>query len=171
MKSNNTPLTLSRRLRHNHRGLMEGVRRLTEDLARLRYEGKPSFGKNLKKTRASLALFLKHFQSDTDLEEKVVFPFLKKHVPKLSFMLQILEEEHGDLRRNVALLERLTRQLGKKSAAQGSPVVDRLIQKGNYVHYFLRNHSSAENECVYRVLDSELSPAEKASLGRFGSGK
>ena len=51
-------------------------------LINLRYEGKPSLGKNLREAAGVLKFFHGEHMRHTELEEHVLFPFVKTHVPK-----------------------------------------------------------------------------------------
>lgn len=152
-------------LQKSHAGVIQKAGELNKALHDLRYEGKPMFGKNLRRARTVFRSLEKELSKDMRFEEKVLFPFLESHVPKLRFMIHIIEEEHGDLRGNLEALQSLLEKLLRAGYDGGqSALVEKIRRKGNYLNYFLHNHTWAENESVYRVMSGDLIAAEKKEL-------
>jgi hemerythrin-like domain-containing protein len=104
-------------------------------------------------------------KADMILEEKILFPYLETHIPKLKFMIHIIEEEHEDLRRNLAAFRLLLEALfSKRPDRVKEGLIEKMRRKGRYLGYFLHNHTLAENETVYRVIETELNAREKEEL-------
>lgn len=159
------PVDISRFLERSHTGIIQKIGQLNEVLTNLRYEGKPTFGKNLRNAKAIFDSFTNELTKDMEFEEKVLFPYLETHVPKLKFMIHILEEEHGDLKGNLETLCKLFRELIKEGYDGGQiDIIEKMRKKGGYLNYFLHNHTWAEGESVYKVMDVELNKDEKLEL-------
>ncbi len=157
----------------SHEGVVDRISRLNRSLQGLRFEGKAMIGKNTRVLRSLFRDFTGELSRDMALEEKLLFPYLEKHVPKLKLMLHILEEEHENLRSSLDSFESLLDELARRKGGRGGfAVIEKLRRKGVYLNYFLHNHIGAENDSVYRIMMNELTPREKAELlRRFGKNK
>jgi hemerythrin-like domain-containing protein len=154
-------------VRESHEGVVDRIARLNRALESLRFEGKAMFGKNARTLKRYFREFTAELSRDMELEERLLFPYLEAHVPKLKLMLHILEEEHESLRSSLGSFETLLRELMRRREGRGGPAVaERLRRKGVYLNYFLHNHIGAENDSVYRIMMNELAPREKAELLR-----
>jgi iron-sulfur cluster repair protein YtfE (RIC family) len=152
-------------VRESHNGIVDRVSRLNRSLQGLRFEGKAMAGKNTRILKLLFRELAGELSRDMRLEEKWLFPYLEKHVPKLKLMLHILEEEHENLRSSLESFEDLLDELARRKGGRGGfAVIERLRRKGIYLNYFLHNHMGAENDSVYRIMMSELTPREKAEL-------
>ena len=156
---------LGKILEEGHDETLKETDRLHAVLTRLRYEGKPSLGKNLKEAREVQSFFEDEVVHHVRFEEEAVFPFLKTHVPRLEPMIWLLQAEHQDFRFNLetfkSRLEELEKTRKDKSRAQ---VLEALQETGTYLVYLLRNHLRAENEFLYQVIHRELKREEKNQL-------
>ncbi len=164
-------------------GLIEGDHSLTLQktdelqslLTQLRYEGRASLGKNFKEARALLDFFKSELLRHIALEERVVFPFLQIHIPKLEPVLHLLRAEHDDFKRNLQSFEfQIEELLKEKDDLNRGKKLERLEEVGTYLAYLLRNHIQVESESVYRVVDRELKAEEKRELEKRvekGNGK
>lgn len=158
-------------LRRSHRGVVHRAAELNQALMNLRYEGKPMFGKNLRRIQTLFGALAQELSKDMAFEEQELFPFLETHVPKLKFMINILEEEHHDLRQNLERFHSLLQGLSKKARDDSQMgLIEKMRKKGSYLSYFLYNHTLAENESVYRVMAAELNRDEKNELVRKFTG-
>ena len=136
-----------------------------KNVTHLRYEGKASFGKNLKRVCEMLEFFNDELIQHLKHEEEIIFPFLETHVPKLEPIIHLLQAEHEDFRRSLGSFEDCFEELlNQKNGAHRGKVTERLQELGTYLIYLLRNHIQAEEESVHRVIDRELSAREKKEL-------
>lgn len=144
---------------------IEETRRLQRILTNLCYEGKPSLGRNLKQARQALALFSRDLMEHMDFEEKVTFPYLGTHVPKLELLISLLCSEHDEFRRNLRSLDFWLKELAEKEDGRNRmTVLEKVKELGTFLAYLLQNHLLEESEILYRVADQELRPDEKRQL-------
>jgi len=158
-------IPISPLLEKSHAGIIQSMGDLNRTLTSLRFEGKASFGKNLKRSQNALNAVLTGLAEEMKFEEGILFPYLGSHLPKLKFMIDLLAMEHEDLRRNLDALsgsfDRLKRQ---KSVAGWIETLEEMRKRAGYLNYFLHNHTWAENQAVYKVLDRELKQEEKKAI-------
>lgn len=141
--------------------------RFEQVLTNLRYEGKPSFGKNLRQAHELLDFFNKELIEHVTQEEEVVFPFLKSHLPKLEPFTLLLESEHEDFRKNLEGFKFLLEEVRKeKSDCERIKLIEKIQSQGTYLIYLLRNHIRTEREVIYKLAQQELRPDEKGELAR-----
>ena len=151
----------------NHKGVIQKMSRMNRFLSDLRYEGKSCYGRNLKKAEILFETLREELSQDMEFEEEALFPYLRVHLPKLEFMIHVLQEEHEALERRLGNFGSLLQALSKKeNGAARIRLIDKMRKKGNYLNYFLHQHTWAEQESVYRAVDMELSGNEKGELGR-----
>lgn len=131
----------------------------------LRYEGKVQLTKNLKILERVTKFLTDDLIPHIHLDEKVIFPYLEKHVPKLNPMLGFLRGEHCEFKESFKAFEKLFSQFkNKKTDSHRRVLIEKLRDKGTYLFCLLRNHIQAENESVYRVMDEQLHKDEKQEL-------
>ena len=150
-------------LEQSHGEILEQTARLDRLLTNLRYEGKPSFGKNLREAGQVSAFFEKRLMPHMRLEEKILFPFLEAHLPKLESFIHLLEWEHEDFRRTFGGFKLDLKKLTKGKREDGRSA---FIETGVYLLYLLKHHLEAENLGLYRVIKKELRPGEKKKLAQ-----
>jgi hemerythrin-like domain-containing protein len=154
-------------LEEEHAHALDKTNRLHDVLTNLRYEGKPSFGKNVQAVDKLISFFDQKLVDHVHLEEKIIFPFLEIHVPKLESVIHLLRSEHQDFRRN---LESFKVHFAKLSAQKNDngrgSVIEKLQEVGTYLIYLLRNHIQAERESIYRMINRELRSDEKKELAK-----
>lgn len=152
-------------LEDEHEQTLEKTDLLQEILTNFRYEGRLSFGKNLKAARGVLRFFKKEVVEHIDLEERVLFPFLKTHFPKLDTAVHLLRAEHEDFRANLRAFELELRKLsGNRKDMNRGKIVDRIRETGIYLIYLLRSHLRTESKSLYKVIDREIRQDEKKKL-------
>lgn len=165
MKQKASVETISDLLEDDHAETLKKVDRLRDVLTHLRYEGRLFFGKNLRAAREVLGFFKKDMVKHVDREEKVLFPFLETHFPKLETAIQLFKAEHRDFRANLRVLQS---QLEKLSGASADPsrglIIEKIRETGTYLTYLLRNHMQAESESLYKVIDRQIRQEEKKEL-------
>lgn len=151
---------------HNIKGAaLSELKRLEGALKNLQFEGRASRGENAKELDSILRFFKEELSAYIEAEEKIFFPFLESHLPKLGSILQVLSAEHAEIQRNLNDLARLARMVpNAKSEAKRSRQMSEIWEKGTYVIYLLRLHLRVEEKSVYEVAARELRMGEKAKL-------
>jgi hemerythrin-like domain-containing protein len=149
----------------DHEAALHEAEQLEEALSHLTYEGKASFGKNLKRTNTVIKFLDDEVLNHLSREEKVLFPFLEKHFPRLRSALGVLKVEHLEFKKNLSLLHAYIDELtdvplGPKRAE----LIDKIRRCGTYLACLLKHHVQTENKGIYRVIAKELKENEKKVL-------
>lgn len=144
---------------------LEKIHVLQDILVNLRYEGRHRLGKNLKEADEVLAFFNGELTEHVHLEEEVIFPFIKSHIPRLETLILMLCSEHEEFRRNLRSFKFWLGEVAKgKSNLDHGKLIEKVRETGNYLTYLLQNHLQEESEILYRVADQELRSKEKKEL-------
>ncbi len=163
--SKSKPKTFSELIGENHRQTMETLDRLQDVLTRLRYEGRHLLGRNLKSVEEILDFFNGELNWRIYIEDEVIFPFLKAHLPKLESLVCFFAAEHAHFRKTLKEIEQLLKDLSRsKEASSQARTTEKIIQAGTYLLYLLRNHIYAEDGSIYRMMDRDLNLQEKRIL-------
>ena len=150
-------------LEKDHKTTLRKLDQFYEILKKLRYEGKLMLGQNLTQADRLVTYFKKELDHHMRDEEKILFPFLRAHVPRLEPMVYLLLSEHEDFRSSIKDLKIALREL-KIHASVKHSTLDKICEQGTYLICLLRSHMSVESSSLYRVADKELHPSEKRKL-------
>ena len=154
-------VSLVRDLEQTHSETLEKADRFYEILIKLRYEGKVSLGKNCRDAKEVLKFFSGEHHQHMECEERIIFPFLKTHVPKLESIIHLLLAEHRDFKRNLLIFEHSIHELDKgKNDSERATILEKIKEVGTYLIYLLKSHNQFESASVYKVIDQELHPDE-----------
>ena len=154
-------------LNEEHQMALDKIECLDTALVGLQFEGKSSVGRNLKQLRSVLGFFQGKLMKHMKLEEQVIFPFLKSHVPKLDSVLGLLCSQHEDFKGNFEDLQLFAGMLSNQISKSGySKIIRKLREVGTYLIYLLRHHIQLEHQNVYNMINCELSRNEKRELER-----
>jgi hemerythrin-like domain-containing protein len=152
-------------LEFNHEEALKKTQSIVGDLQSMRYEGKASFQKNLKRMKAVLSFFSEEMMDHVALEEETIFPYLETHLPRFTPAIKFLLAEHEEFSSQVKIFKFLVRELASKKSEQVRMVtVERLKETGTYLAYLLRHHIEAEQRGIYDTIDKELHHSEKKEL-------
>lgn len=132
-------------------------------LTNLRYEGKLRLGGNLKQAQGVVSFLKRKLAKQFELEEKVLFPFLLRYIPKLEVAVRLLEAEHDEFQSQFKVFQKYLKDISK-GRARREQISERLREVGMYLVYLLRNHIEAEKMMVYKPLRSNLKKNEKKEL-------
>lgn len=151
-----------------HKKTLSHIDQFTIALQEFCYEGKVSHNKNFKKIQQHIVFFHDELLLHMAMDEKVVFPFLEKHIPRLEPVLRFLKAEHTEFRESLGSFEKIFKALsGGIDEARGRRSVEQLRERGIYLICLIRNHIQSENESVYRVMNEDLKDKEKEELSRL----
>lgn len=164
---------LEKLLGEDHEEALRQIREFQAAMTHLQYEGKLALGKNLSRAREVVRFFDGEVRGHMDREEKILFPYLETHLPKLTPLIVLLRSEHrtfqNTLERFRARLEELAKE---KSERRRSPILSDLKEAGTYLVYLLQGHHQEESQILYKVADDLLQKEEKQELARrFADGK
>ena len=160
--------TILKSFKQEKNTVLEKLTLLYESIQNLQYEGKVSFQKDIKDIEEIVRGLKKILFAHMSLDEGVIFPFARRHIPRLDPMISFLNAERNEFRNQLETFEFLVGKLTEEeSALEHEKIFGQLREKGVYVVCIMRNHIQAESEGVYKVLDQELHVREKAELYKF----
>lgn len=152
-------------LGREHAEIFHQVNRFEKSLTYFHYEGKASVGKNLRQIKVLSAFFRRELFRHFIMEERALFPFLERYVPRLEPALCLFRAEHKDFRNQLKYFGGLFRKLKKKAGERSrAKLMEEIRGKGFYMVYFLRSHLQGEDSIVYCALKRDLRPAERTLL-------
>ena len=159
------PKTIFGILEKDHKMTFQKLNQFYEVLRKLRNEGKLTLGKNLSEASEFVVYFKKELDGHMRDEERILFPFLQMHIPRLEPMIYLLLSEHEDFRRSLGNLKMLLGKF-KKNAAIKLSAIDEICEQGTYLICLLRSHMWVESHSFYKAADKELRLSEKRKLIR-----
>ena len=145
-----------------HAEILRETNRFQALLTNLRYEGKPRFGVNIHQTRGILKFLKNEVTQQFRFEEKVLFPFLRRHIPKLEPAVRLLEAEHDEFQSQLKNFQKTFSRFTKVGQCD-SKVSEDLRETGTYLVYLLRHHINAESR-IYKATSENLRTDERAEL-------
>jgi len=161
------PKSFTKHIEETDADALQKTDELHEILIRLRCEGKPSLEMNTKNLRRILKFFKKDLLDHMQVEEKVLFPFLERHVPRLEWTIRLLCAEHYDFKRDLNIFEHLLKRLGKEKSLQARTIlIQKLHETGIMLIYLLRHHIEVESKGIFEAISVELNRREKEELER-----
>ena len=152
-------------LEKDHQTTFQKINQFYEVLRKLRHEGKLTLGQNLTETSRLVVYFKKEFDDHMRKEEKILFPFLRTHIPRLEPMVYLLLSEHEDFRNSIGNLKTALGEFKKREAPKPASL-DKICEQGTYLICLLRSHMWVESHSLYRAADKELRLSEKRKLIR-----
>lgn len=152
-------------LEHKHGDVLKITDELYEALNNLNLGGKMFFTKNMKIISADIRFFKKELFPHINFDEKIIFPFVSMHIPRLENMLYFLRAEHVEIKNNFSTFEGLFKKLhSKKEKKPHFRDINRFIDRGTYLFCLLRSHIQTENTSVYKEIEKQLNRREKEEL-------
>ncbi len=130
-------------------------------LRNLRYEGKPRRGINIRQTRLALSFF-RRLSARFRFEEKRLFPFLVRHVPKLGPAIRMLEGWHDEFREELKDFRKNFQDF-IKAGPTDAEVCERLQRNGIYLVHLLQHEVQAERR-FYAAIPDNFRMHETAKL-------
>ncbi len=133
-------------------------------LKKLRYEGRAWFEGNLSSVRARFMDFQDKLRSHFQVEESIIFPFFRRHIPRTDAPVDLFSSEHREimvLMRTVMEIIR-TVELSPALLCPGQETV-RLSEMGVYLTSYVRHHLAVENAILKKAW-GELRSCEKEAL-------
>ncbi|MDP2654426.1 MAG: hemerythrin domain-containing protein [Candidatus Omnitrophota bacterium] len=149
----------------SHEDFLATNDRLYESVSDLHYGGKCSFEKSLRDIDAILKYFRGILGGHIQEEEKVIFPFLNRHIPKLEPVLNFLRGDHKEFQESLISVDVLLKKLRQeKNGIRRRAITEKLWEKGIYLYCLIRNHIKAEDENVYKAIQCQLHRDERRRL-------
>lgn len=144
---------------------IKNVCRLGDFLKNLRYEGKPSIGKNIMRGKRMTEMLERELENHIKAEEKILYPYVERHIPRMGALIQILKSEHETFRKTfLEFKSELKRFLKGKNYPDRKEKLIKINEIGTYLVYLLKHHLEIEMRSLYRLIDRELSAWEKKEL-------
>ena len=163
------PKTIFGILEKDHKPTFQKLNQFYKVLKKLRYEGKLTLGQNLNEAIKLVTYFKRELDGHMRDEEKILFPFLQTHVPRLEPIIYLLLSEHEDFRNSIKDLKMALSEFKKHELVKPG-ILDKICEQGTYLICLLRSHMSVESNSLYRVADKELRLGEKRKLMRLIGG-
>lgn len=150
---------------NEQREVFKKLDKLYEFLQKLKFEGKLSQGRNIRVVEEIFGSLKDSYSLHKKADEDIIFPFVERHIPRLSPFLSLLTTERDEFYDIIKECEELIKKIKHvKGQTERMDVVDDLAEKGIYAVVLIRNHIQMEMESVYKVMDKELHTAEKGQL-------
>lgn len=145
--------------------VLQKLDRLDGAIKNLQYEGKMFSRKNMREIQGVVNYLKKRLFEHIAIDEKVVFPFLEKHIPRLEPLLCFLRAERREFKLSLENFEALFQKLkDEQNGLRQHKIFEQLKEKGIYVTYLVRHHIQIEMESVYSMIDRQLQEDEKNEL-------
>ena len=144
----------------SHQDMLKGSRLFQSLLTRLRYEGKPRLGINLRQADRTFA-FLHQVLQQFSIEETVIFPYWVRHIPRLEPAVRMLQAEQDEFQAGFKKFERSFRRVEKPKP--DGRACNELWENGMYLFYLLNHYLRAEKR-IYETGFKKLRPDEKKEL-------
>jgi len=156
--------SLSTFFKKEEKSVLHQVDALNHSLTLLRYEGKLSRAQNVKIATREISLLTKTLKEHRSLQEKVIFPFLLRHIPKKEPVIGFLRSDHRMIREYKIKLKALLVKISKNANA----VIEagKIQETGIYLVSLLRHHIEMEKENIEKTIRAELDKDEKKDFER-----
>ncbi len=145
------------------RALFLQSEKLYSALTQLRYEGRLQERRNIRRVEQSVRILYGSLKKHISVQERVIFPFFERHIPRYELAIQLLKAEHQDIRRCCEVLQKSASGI---KAAPRTPDCGRIYNQGIYLTALLRHHFEFENQSVLTPAAQGLTKAEKITLRR-----
>lgn len=134
-------------------------------LRNLRCEGKVAYGRNVKQIRLAVKFLKLKLKNHIYCEEKLLFPSIKKSIPKLEPTIQVLTIEHNELVKHLKEIDLTCSKIGRDVSAIGNNRIIQYIYETGQVFIFLfKHHAHLEQQRIYKSVEEELKAPEKRRL-------
>lgn len=159
-------MDLTRRLfEEEERQLLSLIDHFYQTLAFLRFEGKVSFGKNIKQAKNDVARLGKRLSRHQRLQREVIFPFLAAHIPRHETIIRFLVTDHAEILKTRKKIQSLIDILSKRRKTDGGKYQE-MQDTGIYWVCLLKQHLLMERTSIHKSISNELSVKEKKEMSR-----
>ena len=132
----------------------------------LRFEGEVGRGKNLKRAYGLLAGLQEALRKRFGQGERNIFPYLKRHIPRLEHALNLLCWEQGEVIQRLESFERQAFEVQKLEKAGRQRKVLGLYRDGVYMAYMIRHCLKVERDLIKASVPI-LQKAERQQLDKW----
>lgn len=120
------------------------------------------------KTENSLVSLEQKIKCHIDVQEHVIFPFLKKHIPACKPFLLLFCSEHREMIHSLNKLEFwLDRAKRNSSSGKPSDDVEEINEYTSFLFCLCHHHLTAEDQTLFEKLQIQLTKSEKVVLDRL----
>lgn len=99
-------------------------------------------------------------------EEDALFPVLAKYIGKEHGPIEVMLDEHEQLRLILSDWKKCVCELCKRSGPEREPVLRTVTTAGYEAIRLLRLHIKKENQILFEICEASLSPEEKRAVAR-----
>lgn len=124
--------------------------------------------KMLKSAVETVDYFIRRMRPRFRSENRVLFPYLREHIPKLDAAVTFLHLEQTDFDRRLNALRKHLKKLAllKKEGAAARDAAGRIHDEGLYIIYALRHYLVAEKQ-LFENFRKVLNRSEVEELGKL----
>lgn len=143
--------------------ILRRCRALNEAAQKLRYEGRHRFNVNARSAARALSLLERELRPHLRLEDEEVFPYVKKHMPRMEPILYYFQSEHDEFRRRLESL-RYALDAFVSGATEGMDDLHETNVEILYLTSHVAAHVDNEEKNLFKVIDTEFHDHEKRAL-------
>ncbi len=151
--------------REEKKVVLKQLDQLEDAIYSLQFEGKMVFFSRIKTIESIMKSLKKKYKQHVDLDDRIIFPFLEGHIPRLSPILRYLKAERQEFEDVFAVFDKILLELIKKNEVLiRNDIIVRLKDKGVYLICLMRSHIQIEEKSLYDGIFRELHPDERSEL-------
>lgn len=143
---------------------LEALEEILDILTRLRENRQFSYEKNLWDLRGACLIFQKKLLRHIEVQEKVVFPFLEVHIPKLEPAIHVLKGEHTMSKEKFRHLILDALRMAEEEGREKTGFLERLSGAATSASFFLRRHLELEGMTIQKAMTRHLRRDEHQEL-------
>ena len=152
------------------RAMFEKLEDMERSLCYLRYEGKVHYSKNVRHVGQLYRQLKETLESHRKKEEKVLFPFLAAHMPRLGPALKLFHMDHEEAVLQMSGLDRRLAELQNPGAPRKrAQSLSTFHESGLYLVHFLKNHLEMEQGLLGGTVRRDLREDERRRLARLAA--
>lgn len=147
---------------------IRATRSIEASVAALRFEGRLNSTGKITDIRGRFRRLLTEYRRQIRLEERVVFAFLEKHVPRFCAATALIRGEHRVLLIELDAIWRNLLHLCRKrpEAKEWYAMLSDLSERCTYLSCLAAYHIRTENQLIGDFLRKDLRDAERQLLAR-----
>ncbi len=101
------------------------------------------------------------------LDEKIVFPFFEAHIPRLSPLIHIFQEENKEIKKSLRKINQTLKSIySAENAKEQKLCIESVGEKIAFFYYLIQSHFEIEKKSLYMCIDQELHSDEQSLLFR-----
>lgn len=133
----------------------------------LNFEGKVHLRQKLQGLQPTIKETSDLFASYIKVEEKIIFPFLETHIPRLASHIHLFRKENTEITKTLKEIKQLLKLvLSAQNTKERRKYMGILGEKITFLHYLMVSHFELEDNNLYKCIVQELHIDEQYLLLR-----